>query len=60
MKNKIILSFLIIPTILFGQIDTTQLFEPYQVKADMDTLINKLIEVHPAFKDDYLENDIIF
>lgn len=58
MKNIIILSFLIIPTILFGQKDTIQLFEPYQIKPDIDTLIYKLIEVHPTFKDYYLENDI--
>ena len=58
MKNKIILCFLIIPTIIFGQKDTVQLFDPSQIKSDIDTLIYKLIEVHPTFKNYYADNKI--
>ena len=53
MKNAIrnisILWILIIHVVLFGQKETPQLFEPTQIKADIDTLISKLMDVHPTF-----------
>jgi C-terminal processing protease CtpA/Prc len=53
MKNIFFFYFLIIPTIVCGQKDSTQLFEPVQIKADIDTLISKLMDVHPTFSNDY-------
>ncbi len=48
---------MIIPTIVFGQKDSTQLFEPRQIKADIDTLIYKLMDIHPTFLDHYKTNN---
>jgi C-terminal processing protease CtpA/Prc len=56
MKFKIVLVLLIIPALLFGQKDTIQLFDPHQIKADIDTLIHKLIEVHPTYQTYYTKN----
>jgi C-terminal processing protease CtpA/Prc len=58
MKRIIILGVLSIPSILFSQRDTTQLFQSFQIKADIDTLIHKLVEIHPTFGDYYKENQI--
>ena len=49
---------MIFPLLLFGQEDTLRLFEPSQIKSDIDTLIYRLIEVHPTFKNYYVDNDI--
>ena len=58
MKNLFFFYILIMPTIVFGQRDNTQLFEPVQIKADIDTLIHKLMDVHPTFLSHYKSNDI--
>lgn len=42
---------------VFGQ-DSIPLFEPLQIKADIDTLIHKLIEVHPTYQSFYKKNGI--
>lgn len=47
-----------IPTTLFGQNDSPQLFDPIHIKADIETLISKLIEVHPTFLNHYQTNDL--
>jgi C-terminal processing protease CtpA/Prc len=47
-----------IPIVLFGQKDTTRLFEPSLIKADIDTLISKMKDFHPTFLNYYQENDI--
>ena len=38
--------------------DSQQLFEPMQIKADIDTLICKLMDVHPTFSNHYKTNNI--
>ncbi len=58
LRYKIVLWILIIPTILFGQKDSIQLFEPAQIKADIDTLMYKLMEVHPTFLNHYKINNL--
>jgi len=58
MKKIIILYVLIIPTVLYGQKDTTQLFEPSLIKADIDTLISKMKDFHPTFLSYYQEYSI--
>jgi C-terminal processing protease CtpA/Prc len=58
MKKIFFFYILIIPTIVFGQKDSTQLFEPMQIKADIDTLIYKLMDVHPTFLNHYKTNNI--
>ena len=58
MKKYILLYFVIIPTILFGQKETAPLFEPSQIKSDIDTLIYRLNEVHPTFNNYYVNNRI--
>ena len=57
---KICLTFwiLFIPAILYAQKDTATLFEPSLVKSDIDTLIFKLIEIHPTFLSYYQENKL--
>ena len=45
-------------TVLFGQKDTTQLFEPALIKADIDTLISKLMDIHPTFLNHYKINNL--
>ena len=57
MRKILILWILIIPVVLFGQKETTQLFEPTQIKADIDTLISKLKEIHPTFLNHYKANN---
>lgn len=58
MKKLFIFYILIIPTVLFGQKDTAQLFEPTLIKADIDTLVSKMKDYHPTFLDYYQENNI--
>ena len=58
MRKFFILWILIIPAVLFGQKDTTQLFEPTQIKADIDTLISKLKDIHPTFLNHYKANNL--
>ena len=58
MKKIFFFYILIIPTIVFGQKDSAQLFEPMQIKADIDTLIYKLMDVHPTFLTYYKTNNI--
>lgn len=58
MKNIFFFYLLIIPTIVSGQNDSTQLFEPMQIKADIDTLIYKLMDAHPTFSNHYKTNII--
>lgn len=57
MKKILFFYILIIPTIVFGQKNSTQLFEPIQIKADIDTLIYKLMDVHPTFSNHYKTNN---
>ena len=61
MKNAIrnisVLLILIIHVALLGQNATPQLFEPTIIKADIDTLISKLKDVHPTFLAHYNTND---
>ncbi len=57
MKRLIFFYILIIPTIVFGQKDSIQLFEPVQIKADIDTLIYKLKDIHPTFSKHYKNNN---
>ena len=47
-----------IPTFLFGQTETAQLFEPTLIKADIDTLISKMKYSHPTFLDYYQVSNI--
>lgn len=58
MKNLFFFYILIIPIIVCGQKDSAQLFEPMQIKADIDTLIYKLMDVHPTFFKHYKTNNI--
>jgi C-terminal processing protease CtpA/Prc len=52
-RNISILWIMIIQVALFGQKENTQLFEPTIIKADIDTLIIKLMDVHPTFLNHY-------
>ena len=61
--KKIIRKFLIhwiliIPVVLCGQETTPQLFEPSQIKADIDTLISTLKVVHPTFLSHFEDNNL--
>ncbi len=58
MKKLLTICILIISTMLYGQKDTAQLFEPSLIKVDIDTLISKMKEYHPTFLDYYQENNI--
>ncbi len=58
MRNILTLWILIIPTVLLGQFDTIQLFQPKQIKTDIDTLICKLKDVHPTFINHYEANNL--
>ena len=58
MKKLFFFYILIIPTILYGQKDTAQLFEPSLIKADIDTLVLKMKDIHPTFLSYYQENNI--
>ena len=58
MRKFFILWILIIPAVLFGQKDTTQRFEPALIKADIDTLISKLMDIHPTFLNHYKINNL--
>jgi hypothetical protein len=57
MKKILILWIMIIQAILFGQTESPQLFEPMQIKADIDTLISKLKDIHPTFLNHYKANN---
>ncbi len=61
MKNAIrstaILLIMIIQTVLFGQDETPKLFKPTQIKADIDSLVSKLKDVHPTFLNHYKANN---
>jgi C-terminal processing protease CtpA/Prc len=58
MKKFLLYYIFIVPAVLLGQNNGIQLFEPYLIKADIDTLISKLKESHPTFSDYYQRNDI--
>ena len=58
MRKFFILWMLIISPVLFGQKDTAQLFEPTLIKADIDALISKLIDIHPTFQNHYKINNL--
>jgi len=58
MKKLFIICILIIPKLLFGQQDSAQLIEPTLIKADIDTLISKMMDIHPTFLSYYQENNI--
>ena len=61
MKNAIrnisIFLVMILHVVLFAQKETPQLFEPSIIKADIDTLILKLMDVHPTFAANYKANN---
>lgn len=61
MKNAIrnisILFILILHVNVFAQKETPQLFEPAIIKADIDTLISTLRDVHPTFLKHYEANN---
>ncbi len=57
-KKYLAFWILLLPMVLFGQQDAAQLFEPALIKADIDTLISKLIDVHPSFLEHYKTNSI--
>ena len=57
-RKTLILWILIIPAILFGQKETPQLFEPTQIRADIDTLISKLKDIHPTFLSHFEDNNL--
>ena len=61
MKNAIrnisILLIMILHVVLLAQKETPGLIEPTQIKADIDTLISKLKEIHPTFLAHYNTND---
>lgn len=56
-RNISILWILILHVVLFGQKETPQLFEPTLIKADIDILIFKLMDVHPTFLNHYNANN---
>lgn len=58
MRKIFFFYILIIPIIVFGQKNSPQLFEPMQIKADIDALIYKLMDVHPTFSTYYKINNI--
>ena len=58
MRKIFILLVLMIPTLLFEQKDSTQLFEPAQIKVDIDTSIYTLMDVHPTFLNHYKTNNL--
>jgi len=57
-RKTLILWILIIPAVFFGQNDTEQLFEPGQIKADIDTLISKMKDIHPTFLSHFEDNNL--
>jgi len=57
-RNISIILILMLHAVLFGQKETPQLFEPTLIKADIDTLIFKLMDVHPTFLDYYKSNNL--
>ncbi len=57
-SKLVLLWILIVPMVLMGHQNETQHFEPDLIKADIDTLISKLIDVHPTFYDYYKSNHI--
>lgn len=58
MKIQLILSFIIFSSVSFGQNKTIELYEPHQIKADIDTLIQKLKAIHPTYQSYYTQNGI--
>jgi len=58
MRKSILFWILLIPIVLFGQNNAAQLFEPALIKADIDTLISKLMNVHPTFLHFYKTNNV--
>ena len=58
MKKLLVIYYLIISLVSYGQKDTLQLFEPTSIKADIDTLISKMKDYHPTFFNYYQENNI--
>ena len=58
MNIKLFLCFLTISSLSLGQNNTIPLFEPHQIKADIDTLIHKLIETHPTYQTYFTKNRI--
>jgi len=63
LKMKNVIRNITIPLImmfhvaLLAQNETPQLFEPATIKADIDTLISKLKDVHPTFLNHYETNN---
>jgi len=58
MRRLLIVWILIIPALIFGQTETPQLFEPGQIKSDIDTLISTLMDVHPTFQSHFEANGL--
>ena len=58
MKKYIMLGLVLLPLVLVGQKDAAQLFEPDLIRADIDTLITKLMLVHPTFKNHYETHNV--
>jgi len=58
MKKNLILLILLTPSVLYGQKNTAQLFEPALIKADMDTLISTLKNAHPTYQQYYHKNNL--
>ena len=59
-KNRrriLIFWILTIPVVLFAQNETPQFYEPAIIKADIDTLVSKLKDVHPTFLNHYKTNN---
>jgi len=57
-RKFLIVWALIIPAIIYGQEAPSQLLEPSQIKADIDTLIATLMDVHPTFQTHYKANNL--
>jgi C-terminal processing protease CtpA/Prc len=57
-RKSLILWLLIFPIILFTQTDGLQLIEPTRIKADIDTLISVLKEVHPTFQSHFVADGL--
>jgi C-terminal processing protease CtpA/Prc len=58
MRKFFILWILIVSSVLYGQKDSAKLFEPSLIKADIDTLISKMLDVHPTFLSYYQKNKL--
>ena len=53
MNKILILWILITPSVLFEQKEIPHFFESTQIKADIDTLISNLKDIHPTFLNYY-------